>query len=714
MFFPQIRRYSVQVAAEIVNCLREGGPVVALESTIISHGLPYPANLEMALSVEQLVRAHGAVPATIGFVNGRAKVGLSQGDLEALARPGEKYKVSRRDIPYVMARQLTGGTTIAATMILAHRAGIDVFATGGLGGVSRPFELMDVSADLDELSKTPVAVVCSGPKSILDVARTMEYLETKGVPVATLADGPKTLNVPGFYTRDSGVASPFVLENTLEAARLVHSGKDGMRLENGYVFCVPPPADIALPAEYINRVIAQTQQEAEQLGVSGKQLTPFMLGRINEKTDGLSVKCNIEFVRNNAVVGSKIAAELAQLRSSLQPVHQPSKNPAPKPAQETTRKPARAVVVGSVALDSTSTVSTVRFQDSCPGKTEYSVGGVGFNVALAAAAVGGPQHVALVSGLNQADFAGKTVMAAFAERGLRTDGLIHLAGRTAQYTSVHDHRGDLVIACADMAIVEQLAPQHVVAKLEQLDPNYVLMDTNVSEAVMDAVFDSCNGATRLLVEPTSGTKARKLAQTTRLGCFPENRVHLITPTVLELESLYNAFYAAGRFEAVSSWFNVLDSLNINSALRNRLEKQPMARQYLEKGVLQQAFQLLPYFPAILVKDGRNGVVLVEIVGSETAEDAQSAAFSVLHRGRNGLGLLVSHYPAQKIEEHSIKSVTGAGDSLAGYLLARLAQTRALPFAAERGALVHGAQRAAVASLQTTQAVNYGALAREIT
>ncbi|ESX00133.1 hypothetical protein KL918_004919 [Ogataea parapolymorpha] len=714
MFFQQIRRYSVQVAAEIVNCVREGGPVVALESTIISHGLPYPANLEMAQSVEQLVRAHGAVPATVGFVNGVAKVGLSQADLEAMARPGEKYKVSRRDIPYVMARQLTGGTTIAATMILAHRAGIDVFATGGLGGVSRPFELMDVSADLDELSKTPVAVVCSGPKSILDVARTMEYLETKGVPVATLGDGQKTMNVPGFYTRDSGVASPFVLGNTLEAARLVHSGKDAMRLENGYVFCVPPPADIALPAEYINRVIAQTQQEAEQLGVSGKQLTPFMLGRINEKTDGLSVKCNIEFVRNNAVVGSKIAAELAQLRSSFQPVHQSTRNPAPQPVQETAQKPARAVVVGSVALDSTSTVSTVNFHDSCPGKTEYSVGGVGFNVALAAAAVGGPQHVALVSGLNQADFAGKTVMAAFAECGLRTDGLIDLAGRTAQYTSVHDHRGELVIACADMAIVEQLAPQHVVAKLEQLDPNYVLMDTNVSEAVMDAVFDSCNGTTRVVVEPTSGAKARKLAQTTKLGCFPDNRVHLITPTVLELESLYDAFYAAGRFEAVSSWFNVLDSLNINSALRNRLEKQPMARKYLEKGVLQQAFQLLPYFPAILVKDGCNGVVLVEIVGSETAEDAQSAAFSVLHRGRNGLGLLVSHYPAQKIEEKSIKSVTGAGDSLAGYLLARLAQTRGLPFAAERGALVDGAQRAAVASLQTTQAVNYGALARAIT
>ncbi|KAG7820587.1 hypothetical protein KL909_004459 [Ogataea angusta] len=703
MFFQQIRRYSVQIAAEIANCVREGGPVVALESTIITHGLPYPANLEMAQSVEQLVRAHGAVPATVGFVNGVPKVGLSPGDLEAMARPGDKHKVSRRDIPYVMARQLTGGTTIAATMILAHRAGIDVFATGGLGGVSRPFELMDVSADLDELSKTPVAVVCSGPKSILDVARTMEYLETKGVPVATLGDGAKTANVPGFYTRDSGVASPFVLETALEAARLVHSGKDAMRLENGYVFCVPPPAAIALPAEYIDRVIAETQQEAEKLGVSGKQLTPFMLGRINEKTDGLSVKCNIEFVRNNAVVGSKIAAELAQLRSSFQPVQQP--------VQDRAQTFAKAVVVGSVALDSTSTVGTVRLHDSCPGRTEYSVGGVGFNVALAAAAVGGPQNVALVSGLNQADVAGKTVMAAFAKHGLRTDGLVDLAGRTAQYTSVHDGRGELVIACADMAIVEQLAPQHVVAKLGQLDPNYVLMDTNVSETVMDAVFDHCNGATRLVIEPTSGTKARKLAKTTKLGCFPDNRVHLVTPTVLELESLYDAFYTAGRFEAVSSWFNVLDSLNIGSALRNKLEKQPLARKYLEKGVLQQAFQLLPYFPAILVKDGRNGVVLVEIVGSETAEGAPSAAFSVLHRGRNGLGVLVSHYAAPKIEEKNIKSVTGAGDSLAGYLLAKLAQTRGLPFAARRDALVHGAQRAAVASLHTPNAVNHTALAK---
>ncbi|GME76413.1 unnamed protein product [Ambrosiozyma monospora] len=316
------------ISEEIKQAINDNKPVVSLESTIISHGLPYQANIEMAQSVEGLIRSRGAIPATIGFIKGIPKVGLSTQDLEILADNRDtnaigKYKVSRRDIPYVMTHGLTGGTTIAATMILSHKAGIDVFATGGLGGVSRPFELMDVSADLDELSKTPVSVVCSGPKSILDIKRTMEYLETKGVPVSTFNDGQfemdrypnGKLNVPGFYTRDSGVKSPFTFNNFDDAAKMIYNGKYDMQLENGYVFCIPAPVDVALPDELINGIIDETLVEATEFGITGKDLTPFMLGRINEKTNGVSVKCNVEFVRNNAIAGTKIAIALANLKS---------------------------------------------------------------------------------------------------------------------------------------------------------------------------------------------------------------------------------------------------------------------------------------------------------------------------------------------------------------------------------------------------------------
>ncbi|KAH3661786.1 hypothetical protein OGAPHI_005964 [Ogataea philodendri] len=696
------RAYSVQVTSEIADCVKQKGPVVALESTIITHGLPYPANIEMAQSVEQLIRENGAVPATVGFVEGVPKVGLSVADLESMSVPGDKYKVSRRDIPFVMAKKLTGGTTIASTMILAHAAGIDLFATGGLGGVSRPFDLMDVSADLDELSKTPVGVICSGPKSILDVPRTMEYLETKGVPVATFRDGQEKVNIPGFYTRDSGVASPFAVESIQDAVQMVYHGKDAMNLQNGYVFCVPPPENIALAPEYITRIIQETQQEALDRGVRGKQLTPFMLGRINERTDGMSVKCNIEFVRNNAVIAAKMACELSKLRGNT--IFQPQQVVSPS---KTTPKTANALVVGSVALDSTNTLQKVDLNDSCPGKTEYSVGGVGFNVAFAASSVGDPQQVVLVSGINKSDVAGKTILDKFAEVGMRTDGLLEMKGRTAQYTSIHDSKGELVIACADMDIIETITADQVVAKIDQLSPNYILLDTNVSVEVIEAVLAKANGSIKVVVEPTSGAKVKKLVST-HLGCFPDHTVNLITPTVLELEQLYDSFYSKGKFEDISTWFNILDSLNINSVLRGKLEKHPLLRKYLAGGVFQQAFQLLPYFPAILVKDGEHGVVLIEIVGMEQ-QTPSKADFSILHKGRNGLALLISHYRAPTIDPDAKISVTGAGDTLAGYLLAKLSPTKQIPFSNNRDSLVTNSQHAAATSLHCPSAVNHQAL-----
>lgn len=317
--------FPLEISEEVRQALNDKYPVVSLESTIVTHGLPYPQNLIMARQVEQEIRNHGGIPATCAFIGGKPIVGLCSNQLEYLAEQSKIHKaikISRRDIGYSMAHQLNGGTTIALTMILSNLAGIRVFATGGLGGVHKDGHItMDVSADLTELGRTPVSVVCSGPKSILDITLTMEYLETQGVFIGTFNDGQdivqkEGIDVPGFYCRSSGVKSPYIFHNFSEAARIIHNQNEVMGLESGNVFCIPPSKDIALPSDVINTVIADAIEEAKAGNVIGKELTPFLLNKIAAHTKGKSVDCNIKFVLNNAKSATKIAKELVSLNKS--------------------------------------------------------------------------------------------------------------------------------------------------------------------------------------------------------------------------------------------------------------------------------------------------------------------------------------------------------------------------------------------------------------
>lgn len=312
----------LSISEEVKHAIHTHQPVVALESTIITHGLPFPRNIEMAQKVEQIIRDNGATPATIAFVNGVPSVGISDSDIEHLAHEAHRFsigqsttginKVSRRDIAHTMAHKLNGGTTISSTMILAEKAGVKVFATGGLGGAHKGAELtFDVSADLTELGRTKVAVVCAGPKLILDVAKTIEVLETQGCYVATY--GAPGTNIPGFFAVDSGVKSPYNFASFKDAAKTVHCGINEFGLNSGYLFCVPPPADVALDSSYINKIINEAELEAGQLGIKGKELTPFLLSKIAQVTKGSSVDTNLQVVFNNAKAGAQIAVELAQL-----------------------------------------------------------------------------------------------------------------------------------------------------------------------------------------------------------------------------------------------------------------------------------------------------------------------------------------------------------------------------------------------------------------
>lgn len=299
----------LDISSEVLNALRSYNPIVALESTIISHGMPYPDNIATALELEKIVRDNGATPATIAIINGRIKIGLNREELETLAKSKDVIKVSRRDIPSIIALGKNGATTVASTMIFAQLAGINVFATGGIGGVHRGAELtFDVSADLTELAQTNVAVVCAGVKSILDIGKTLEKLETLGVPVL----GYKAEEFPSFYTRKSGFNVDYKFETPTECAMMLKTKWD-LNLDGGVVVANPIPQEYEANQEVIDKAIDQAIQEAEKNNVKGKEVTPFLLAKVKELTGGESLDANIALVRNNAALAAQIAAEYCRL-----------------------------------------------------------------------------------------------------------------------------------------------------------------------------------------------------------------------------------------------------------------------------------------------------------------------------------------------------------------------------------------------------------------
>jgi pseudouridine-5'-phosphate glycosidase len=298
----------LDIAPEVAKALQDGRPVVALESTIISHGMPYPRNTDTAMRVEAMVRQHGATPATVAILDGRLKAGISEAQIQYLGEKGRGViKTSRRDLPFVVAGKQDGATTVAATMIIAAMAGISVFATGGIGGVHRNVEeTLDISADLEELARTNVAVVCAGVKSILDIGRTLEYLETRGVPVI----GYRCSSLPGFYTRDSGFPVDCRLDSAEDIAAAMRTKWD-LGLRGGLLVANPVPEDHALDPEDIDSVIHAAIIEMNQNGISGKDTTPFLLEKITELSDGKSLDANIELVLNNAQLAARIAVAFA-------------------------------------------------------------------------------------------------------------------------------------------------------------------------------------------------------------------------------------------------------------------------------------------------------------------------------------------------------------------------------------------------------------------
>ena len=299
----------LDISPEVAEALDNGKPVVALESTIISHGMPYPGNVKTALLVEQTIRENGAVPATIAIIGGRLKAGLSEAEIEYLGKSGRNVaKASRRDLAALVARKADGATTVTTTMMIAHMAGIGIFTTDGIGGVHRGAETsMDISADLEELGNTPVMVICAGAKSILDLGLTLEYLETKGVPVI----GYGTNELPAFYTRHSGFGVDYRADSPAELAAMFTAQRE-LGLKGGMLVTNPIPEEYSMDKAVIDAAIEQALKEAEEAGIKGKETTPFLLAKVVELTGGESLDSNIQLVLNNARLAAKTAVELAK------------------------------------------------------------------------------------------------------------------------------------------------------------------------------------------------------------------------------------------------------------------------------------------------------------------------------------------------------------------------------------------------------------------
>ncbi len=300
----------MKISERVKKALEEGKPVIALETTIISHGMPYPKNVECALAVEKVIEDNGGVPATIGIIEGEPIIGMSHEEIELFGKTKGIEKVSRRDLPIICAEKKWGATTVSATMILAERAGIEFFVTGGIGGVHRKAqETFDISADLDELGKTNVSVICAGPKAILDLHLTMEYLETKGVPVI----GYNTDNLPAFFTRTSDLKVDYNAKTPLDIAKIVKSKRE-YKLDGGVLITNPIPEEYSMDPSYINAEIDKALLEMEKDGIHGKDETPYLLAKIVELTKGKSLEANIKLILNNAKLGTLIASEYAKLK----------------------------------------------------------------------------------------------------------------------------------------------------------------------------------------------------------------------------------------------------------------------------------------------------------------------------------------------------------------------------------------------------------------
>ncbi|XP_074438482.1 uncharacterized protein LOC141741509 isoform X1 [Larus michahellis] len=629
----QVRRFLhgayVRIQPSIQEALTEGRPVVALESTIITHGMAYPQNLSMAREVEEIVTTNGAVPATVGILRGRIHVGLTDEELEFLASSENVVKVSRRDLPFVLSQGLSGGTTVSATMIAAHKAGIPVFVTGGIGGVHRGGEnTLDVSADLTELGRTPVAVVSAGVKSILDIGRTLEYLETQGVCVAAFGESRE---FPAFFSRQSGFQAPYHVRDEEEAAELIASAL-GLGLSSGVLIAVPCPEERAASGQVIEEAIQQALSEARSKGITGKELTPFMLQKINELTDGRSLESNLALIQNNARVGSCIAVALSKL--------QKARRKGNLPRQEDTTPP-QPVVIGGINVDFIAKAQNpviLGGGQTNTGRVRRTFGGVGRNLADCLSRLG--QTPLFLSAVGK-DEHSESILHYCHHMDMKA--VLQLEGKsTATYCAVITSTGELSVGLGDMDIHHQITEQYVSQFKEDLcQAPLVCIDGNVPLSTIQYVCQLAREhQLAVCYEPTDENKASKpfLSDSWKALTY-------ISPNLQELRA-------------------------INRTLGNPLPAElPSRSEDVVQTAVALSRPLLAHLHCVVVTLGAHGILLCgkSLGGSISLRPGA-------HEQTAAASLCATHYPAIHISREEIVNVSGAGDSLmAGILAGMLAK-----------------------------------------
>ncbi|THH34045.1 hypothetical protein EUX98_g143 [Antrodiella citrinella] len=654
--------------------------------------MPYPTNLETARSVERIVRENGAIPATIGIIQGRVKIGLEAHELERLADVGNNssvFKVSRRDISPVIALKKDGGTTCSSTLIFAAIAGIKVFATGGLGGVHRGAE-------------------------------------------------------SSFYTRRSGFKSPWHLNDPISAATILHA-QDQLRMNNGVMFAVPIPEQYEQVGQDIQKAVEIALQEADQQGISrrGKEVTPWLLKRVSELTAGKSLPSNIALIENTARFGAQIASEYARLahgtvgsetQQSLPPATFNTTKDASRTTQSFQPRPAstKLVVVGASAVDITAQASKATpftTHSTVPGAVHMSLGGVGRNMAeaahrtLTASSEPYTHETVLVSAVGQDSF-GRLLTEESKQIGMRTDGFLATPGsRTAVCNMSIDEDGGLIGGVADMDIIQSLETTAVLESLTRYNPVLVALDGNLSEDTLTSVVAFCNNRnTPVFFEPTSVAKSVRILPAVSTSKITRPPIAFASPNLLELAHMYNA---AGsdplELTQRTSWWEAIDSMNLGSNFR--LELEQLSRRnasdhdpsrgtlsfLLERGIAQMGIHLLPFIQHLMIKCGDLGVVVIFRVTAPSAwsnEQTNIHARQVLVKGQTGGHLVLKHFPAIPLKVEDVVNVTGAGDSLVGSMLSSLLQNpSAFKDPLTLSQLVAHGQEAAVKTLQSSLAVS---------
>ncbi|KAI0048368.1 indigoidine synthase A-like protein [Auriscalpium vulgare] len=737
----------IDLHPEVEDALRTNKPLVALETTIITHGMPYPVNLDTARSVEQNVRSTGAIPATIGVLGGRVKIGLEASQLEYLADTKanpNSVKLSRRDIASAIALGKDGGTTCSSTLIFAALAGIKVFATGGLGGVHRGGESsMDVSADLQELTRCPVGLVSAGVKSILDIGRTLEYLETLGVPVLTYG---KSADFPAFYSPRSGFKSPWRVHDPETAANVLFTQwKLGMT--NGVLFGVPIPEEYEAVGEKLQEAVEKAVIESEENGMSrrGKEATPWLLKRVGDLTQGKSLASNVALIENTALKGGMIAVAYTNLQqvNSQAPQNTISPpypvTPAFKVAGDP-REPASLAVIGSAAVDITAQAATLHhtsaesgLHSTSPGSVSLTLGGVGRNVAEAAHRIISAQTpdlssaTLLISSIGDDSF-GRLLTEESGRINMRIDGLMRdPSQRSAVCNMVVDAAGALIGGVADMDIIRTLDENKVLDQLKRHVPGLVALDANLAPATLKSVVQYCiEKNIKTFYEPTSVIKSTAIlpAIVASLHTLDANQspITFASPNLLELAELYNtARLDPLELTSHDHWWKVIDDFAIGAEFRlslGQLARLPASDTdagkgtlsfLIDDGIAQMAVNLLPFFQNLVIKCGALGVIIAMRIPAGTSawsnERSNPRRRLLVVHGNSEMAVF-KHFPSLPVAPGDVVNVTGAGDTLVGAVLAALTQDAdafMTPESLEQA--VNQAQWAAVETLRSSLAVS---------